>query len=392
MSCLHQNTTDMFMFVIFFACTVVLSLSLPPSLSRPLIFLGCCIAQPLGFPTRFLLQEEGFMSEVEKPRFVMSQDKFLSSTAALRGVYFCKCVNLSVQHHAMFYAALMSFFLISNIRVIRALLRKMLRGSCSGQRSSACLLTPRPSSRQNGFLQPLRFIWPSLTGLTLIKVEKQQRQHIILVDQGLCEGKCHVSRLLIHPISRITLVSGYVYFLLQCLRFVFVQCASLSSVPVTFEYRRSSSPCLRGKVRSDLGRFATSTAGNQWIGQRGKKRARGAAGVKTRWAAFQRSNGRVVMYWKLKPFQIDILMGYWKLKTCLGGTYFHGSGKGKCIDGNTMQLWAWSGLGSSAGGAAGDFASCYPRQKAWKHQGGLRLRSGDGRRKWDTTQSHGSGL
>ncbi|CAL1141965.1 unnamed protein product [Cladocopium goreaui] len=79
------------------------------------------------------------MSEVEKPRFVMSQDKFLSS--------------------------------------------------CSGQRSSACLLTPRPSSRQNGFLQPLRFIWPSLTGLTLIKVEKQQRQHIILVDQGLCEGK-----------------------------------------------------------------------------------------------------------------------------------------------------------------------------------------------------------
>lgn len=106
----------MFMFVIFFTCTVVLSLSLP--LSRPVIFLGCCIAQPLIFPTRFLLQEEGFMSEVEKPRFVMSQDKFLSSTAALRGVYFCKCVNLSAQHHAMFYAALMSFFLISIMRVI----------------------------------------------------------------------------------------------------------------------------------------------------------------------------------------------------------------------------------------------------------------------------------
>ena len=53
---------------------------------------------------------------------------FWVAPAALRGVYFCKCVNLSVQHHAMFYAALMSFFLISNIRVIRALLRKMLRG------------------------------------------------------------------------------------------------------------------------------------------------------------------------------------------------------------------------------------------------------------------------
>ena len=115
----------------------------------------------------------------------------------------------------------------------------------------------------------------------------------------------------------------------------------------------------------------------QWIGQRGKTRARGAAGVKTRWAAFQRSNGRGVMYWKLKPFQVDILMGYWKLKTCLGGTYFHGSGKGKGIDGNIMQLWAWSGLGSSAGGAAGDFA--------------IRGRKRGGR-KWDTTQSHGSGL
>lgn len=78
------------------------------------------------------------MSEVEGPKFVMSQDKFLSS---------------------------------------------------SGQRSSTCrVMTPRPSSSRQffGLLQPLmRFIWPSLTGLTPIV----ERQHIILVDQGLCEGK-----------------------------------------------------------------------------------------------------------------------------------------------------------------------------------------------------------
>eukprot|EP00435_Cladocopium_sp_Y103_P028517 s3826_g7.t1 len=64
----------------------------------------------------------------------------------------------------------------------------MLRGS-SGRRSSTCrVMTPRPSSSRQffGLLQPLmRFIWPSLTGLTPIV----ERQHIILVDQGLCEGK-----------------------------------------------------------------------------------------------------------------------------------------------------------------------------------------------------------
>ena len=91
------------------------------------------------------------MSEVEKPTFVMSQYKFLRSMAALQELCFCKCVYLSVQHFAMFYTALMSFLLISNDFQRRALLQRMLRGSCSGQRSSTCLLTPRPSSRQNGF-------------------------------------------------------------------------------------------------------------------------------------------------------------------------------------------------------------------------------------------------
>ena len=66
------------------------------------------------------------MSEAEKPTLVMFQDKFSSGTAALQGLC-CKCVNWSVQHVAMFQSSshVMCFF-ISNIRVSRVLLRRML--------------------------------------------------------------------------------------------------------------------------------------------------------------------------------------------------------------------------------------------------------------------------